>query len=274
MESIGVKIRKQRRKLGLTLDELAGRCMMSKPYLSLIESGRYFNPPGDEKLERLEQTLGFASGELRTQANLQRTPREMRAVISQLVNKGQALGVPLASVELKSTATEEEIAELAQGDLPSVVQEIIVQNGREAEKIRGNVVPIINRIAAEYPMDFNDLSYPARIADQYIGCPNLNDANVFAVRVWGDSMIPKYREEDIVIFSPALAPRNGDDCFIRFANGRTTFRRIFFETNEDGVSPSVRLQPRNERYRATIVRSGEVVGFYRAVYRYHRVDDE
>src|ERR1700691_1478706 len=85
MEPLGPKIRRQRRRLGLTLDELAGRTSISKPYLSLIETGRVANPPSDEKLRRLEQTLGFAPGKLLTQAHLQRTPRDVRAVLHQLM---------------------------------------------------------------------------------------------------------------------------------------------------------------------------------------------
>ena len=68
MEPLGPKIRRQRRRLGLTLEEMAGRTSISKPYLSLIETGRVPNPPSDEKLRRLEQCLGFTPGELVTQA--------------------------------------------------------------------------------------------------------------------------------------------------------------------------------------------------------------
>src|SRR5262245_48275505 len=90
MESLGTKLRRQRRKLGLTLDELAGRTQISKPYLSLIETGRVPNPPSDEKLRRLEQALGFTAGELLTQAHLQRTPRDVRAVLAKLMQEGKA----------------------------------------------------------------------------------------------------------------------------------------------------------------------------------------
>src|SRR5438105_9048479 len=85
MEPLGGKLRRQRRRLGLTLDELAGRTGISKPYLSLIETGRVANPPSDEKLRRLEQTLGFTPGELLTQAHLQRTPRDVRVVLQKLM---------------------------------------------------------------------------------------------------------------------------------------------------------------------------------------------
>src|SRR5688500_17385672 len=85
METLGAKLRRQRRRLGLTLDELAGRTSISKPYLSLIETGRVPNPPSDEKLRRLEQTLGFPPGELISQAHLQRTPRDVRAMLQKLM---------------------------------------------------------------------------------------------------------------------------------------------------------------------------------------------
>src|SRR6476661_7430839 len=94
MEALGPKIRRQRRRLGLTLDELAGRTGISKPYLSLIETGRVANPPSDEKLRRLEQTLGFTPGELLTQAHLQRTPRDVRVVLQRLIEtKGSGFRV-------------------------------------------------------------------------------------------------------------------------------------------------------------------------------------
>ncbi|MGE5610616.1 MAG: helix-turn-helix domain-containing protein, partial [Bacillota bacterium] len=88
MEALGSKLRRKRLRLGLTLDELAGRTGISKPYLSLIETGRVPNPPSDEKLRRLEQSLGFAPGELVTQAHLQRTPGDVRAMLQALIEKG------------------------------------------------------------------------------------------------------------------------------------------------------------------------------------------
>src|SRR5258706_651257 len=94
METLGVKLRRERLRLGLTLDELAGRTGISKPYLSLIETGRVMNPPSDEKLRRLEQALAFKAGELLTQAHLQRTPRDVRAVLNRLMkNEGSEFRV-------------------------------------------------------------------------------------------------------------------------------------------------------------------------------------
>lgn len=293
MEAIGTKIRRQRRRLGLTLDELAGRTSISKPYLSLIETGRVPNPPSDEKLRRLEQTLAFPAGELVTQAHLQRTPKDVRAMLERLMKSDAArnadadvrakatasssvtassrLRVPASSSSSSATATAG--VDLDEAYLSGVLQELVEGSVGNVEAVTANAVPVINRVSAGYPKDFTDLSYPRGVADEYVSCPDLHDGDAFAARVYGDSMTPKYREGDIVIFSPAAAPREGDDCFVRFKDGQTTFKRVFFETGEKGVS-TLRLQPRNERYRPQVVPSEQVTGLYRAVYRYQRVDGE
>ncbi|HYO11424.1 MAG TPA: XRE family transcriptional regulator [Tepidisphaeraceae bacterium] len=289
MEALGPKLRRQRRRLGLTLDELAGRTGISKPYLSLIETGRVPNPPSDEKLRRLEQTLGFTPGELVTQAHLQRTPRDVRAVLTKLL-RGQeervsGVGVRgsgeekangtvvLARNPTPDTRNPSAAIDLDDAYLSGVLHDLVEKSAGNVESVATNAVPVINRVSAGYPKDFTDLAYPKGVADEYVGCPDVNDKDAFAARVHGDSMFPKYRQGDIVIFSPAGAPKNGDDCFVRFEDGHTTFKRVFFESDEGGT-PVLRLQPRNEKYRAQTVPSERVTGLYKAVFKYQRVDED
>src|SRR5687767_2975114 len=277
MELMGTKIRRIRRRLGLTLDELSGRTGISKPYLSLIETGRVPNPPSDEKLRRLEQTLGFTPGELITQAHLHRTPRDVRVVLQKLMQgqaslkgEGKSGGVAIAP---PPPALNGESINLDDAYLSGVLQELVEKSAGNVERVSTNAIPVINRVSAGYPRDFTDLSYPKGVADDYVGCPDLHDENAFAARVHGDSMTPKYREGDIVIFSPAKSPKNGDDCFVRFQDGHTTFKRVFFESDDKG-NPTLRLQPRNEKYRPQIIPSTEITGLYKAVFKYQRVDEE
>jgi SOS-response transcriptional repressor LexA len=265
MEPLGAKLRRQRRRLGFTLDELAGKAGISKPYLSLIETGRVKSPPSDEKLRRLEMVLGFVAGELVSQAHLQRTPRDVRAMLQALVKKESAVNGGGQRPAIGTTLDE--------AYLSGVLQELVDRSAGNVEHVQTNAVPVINRVSAGYPKDFTDLSYPKGIADDYVGCPDVDDRDAFAARVHGDSMTPKYREGDIVIFSPAAGPRDGDDCFVRFADGQTTFKRVFFETGDAG-KPVVRLQPRNEKYRPQVMPGDAISGLYRAVYRYQRVDQD
>jgi len=307
MEALGPKLRRQRRRLGLTLDELAAKAGISKPYLSLIETGRVANPPSDEKLRRLEQTLGFTPGELITQAHLQRTPRDVRAVLAGLMKRRKSgdeanqwrgdeghkslrvngMGEDAGGVATlvapdraappppRRPATSNATVPLDLDDayLSGVLAELVDRHRGNIEPVPTNHVPVINKVQAGYPSDFTDLSYPRGVADEYLSCPEVRDPDAFAARVHGESMAPKYRQGDIVIFSPSAGQKNGDDCFIRFDDGQTTFKRIYYETDENGKAV-IRLQPRNPRFRPQIVPRERVTGVYRAVYRYQRLDEE
>lgn len=294
IEALGPKLRRRRRRLGLTLDELAGKTGISKPYLSLIETGRVPNPPSDAKLRKLESTLGFTDGELVSQAHLQRTPRDVRAMLIKLMKQG---GTGVAASDPQSTSAGTVVGgdlkdraarksssrkpaigqpvDLDDAYLNGVLQQLVDRSAGNVETIATmtQAVPVINKVSAGYPRDFTDLSYPPRVADDYVGCPDVQDRDAFAARVHGDSMRPKYQEGDIVIFSPSAGPANGDDCFVRFASGQTTFKRVFFESDKEGNSV-IRLQPRNERYAPQTVPSQEIAGLYKAIYRYQRVDGE
>jgi hypothetical protein len=85
------------------------------------------------------------------------------------------------------------------------------------------------------------LDYPLNVADEYVACPELEDAQAFAARVVGDSMGPTYREGDVVVFSPAAAVTDGCDCFVRLEpDHETTFKRVFFEGGDGSGPPPLR----------------------------------
>ena len=85
--SLGDTIRRQRRHLGWTLDHVAGRSGMSKPYLSLVENGQVKHPPIAGKLRALEVALRFRRGELQAFRLLDNTPSEVVGVLRQLLNR-------------------------------------------------------------------------------------------------------------------------------------------------------------------------------------------
>ena len=51
----------------------------------------------------------------------------------------------------------------------------------DTDFVPGRLVPVINKVAAGYPVDFNDLDYPVGIADDYVRCPDIYDPNAFAL---------------------------------------------------------------------------------------------
>ena len=260
--SLGQIIRKKRRELALTLDEVAAQTGFSKPYLSTVETGRVNNPPSDNLLRKLERVLKFDSGQLRHMAHLEGMPADIRGDYEATDAQNRRYKQIIRDIMDKKTDTKA----LSKILLP---EELVGEGGDQKpyKPKAGQLVPIINRVAAGYPTDFDDLDYPVGFADDYVRCPDLHDPNAFAVRVIGDSMEPKFSEGDIVIFSPVDQVSNGDDCFIRFKEPHeTTFKRVFFE--EDS---RLRLQPRNERYAPSIVEGARINGLYRAIIKYQRL---
>jgi len=257
--SLGQIIRKKRELLNLTLDEVSSRAGFSKPYLSTIETGKVKNPPGDELLIKLEKILEFEQGLLLHIAHMESLPCDIRQEYESAEAEKQKWRQLIKNLmHAKPDAKQLDVL-LAESELD------IEEGGPSLAA--GRLVPVINKVAAGYPSDFNDLDYPAGIADDYVRCPDLHDPNAFAVCVVGDSMEPKFREGDIVIFSPAVEVHNGDDCFIRLAMPHeTAFKRVFFEEEN-----KVRLQPRNEKYSPIIIDGKRINGLYRAVIKYEKL---
>jgi repressor LexA len=256
--SLGQIIRDKREELDLTLDEVSHRVGFSKPYLSTIETGKVKNPPSDELLGKLERVLHFESGMLMHMAHMERMPSDVRSMFESKEAENQRLRQYIKKVT-KNRGGRALNAILAKTKMDTSLGKAAIAPGR--------LVPIINRVAAGYPTDFNDLDYPVGVADDYVRCPDLHDPNAFAVRVVGDSMEPRFHEGDIVVFSPAAEVHNGDDCFVRFTQPHeTTFKRVFFESDDN-----IRLQPRNEQYSPTVVEGKRVDGLYRAISRYERL---
>ncbi len=294
--NLAATIRQRRHQLGLTLQQVADRAGCTKGYLSTIENDRRSSVPSKDLLERLERALQMPAGTLVLAGGWQATPSEVREQVRSLEEHGR-LAKRLAEL-LKRDGVDEVFR---RGELGRIVDTLsmgagarpggagaIADGGGGGRAANGNggasrgasyaapggarllgvlpmQVPVINKVAAGYPTEFTDLSYPARVADDYVSVPDVADTDAFGARVCGDSMMPVYREGDIVVFSPEAPTAEGSDCFVRFErNSETTFKRVYFEQREGGEF--IRLQPLNPAYPAKTVHREEVAGMYAAVY--------
>lgn len=250
MSQIGSLIRQERRRAGMTLEALAAAIGCSKGQLSLMETGR--RTVSTAWAEAIEQALGVTDGRLVEAVRWDRTPAEVRAEIEASAKRSRAL--------------VDQIRQALHAEAPvETLRQIVEETGSNVEPPRPlrSQIPIVNSIAAGYPIEFTDLGYPARVADEYIACPDITDPDAFAARVSGDSMHPEYREGEIVVFSPEAPTPSGRDCFIRLLpDNETTFKRVFFE--DDGRT--IRLQPLNPKYTPQFVDREDVGGIYAAVY--------
>ena len=283
MLTVGQIVRQRREAMGLTLEALAREIDATKSYLSMIENHRVENPPSAQLLSKLERALGISDGELCRAADWQSTPAPVRQQFQQVADEarqGRELARWLKDVtrqRIDGARSLDEVyrsGQLGRRLSPLLGEADAAGKSRGKGRSKGDAgvdafvpvryqVPLINRVSAGYPRDFTDLDYPRRVADEFVSAPGLTDPDAFAARVVGDSMLPEYREGDIVTFSPAAKVVDGCDCFVRLEpDHESTFKRIFFEKGDDD---SVRLQPLNAKYPPRVVPRDVVAGLYRAV---------
>ncbi len=261
--SLGELIRNRREEKQLTQDQVAARAGISKPYLSNIETDRIKNPPSDGVLDRLEEELKFPAGQLRKLAHLARTPMDIRAEHESLTAEVEKL----RSILKQLLAGKRKPAKGA-AKLNAIARRLKSPKSNVSGMLSaGKAVPIINKVSAGYPHHFTDLDYPPSVADEYVRCPDVHDAQAFAAHIVGDSMEPNYTEGDLVIFSPNAQVRSGDDCFVRFTkDNSTTFKRFY--SDKGG---RIRLQPLNDKYPAEIYDRDDINGLWPAVMRIERI---
>lgn len=256
MTRLGTEIREARKRLGWTQNDLATRVGCSVAQLSLMESGR--RRTSESWATRLEEAFGMRPGFLVDIVRWGDVPPSMRDE----VNAARNVAEQLRRAARSGTDLD---ALYHSGDLHALVERLAVN---VSDPLPVRQIPVINNVQAGYPREFTDLDYPASVADEYVGCPDITDPNAFGARVVGDSMEPDYREGDLVIFSPNTPTAPGSDCFVRLErDNETTFKRIFME--DDGAS--IRLQPLNSTYSPRIVPREAITGMYPAVYALKRV---
>jgi SOS-response transcriptional repressor LexA len=279
-------IGQRRRERQFTLQRVADMVGCAKSYLWQIEQGKRANPPSMDLLERIERALSMPAGSLVRVAQWASTPAAIRERVSALEVE-QKVAQRLAEILSASGArgAGERLGggggaldrAYRSGELRRLVERISPESGATAGRSRDAgteppiadplpmEVPLINSVAAGYPREFTDLGYPARVAGEYVRTPDIADPDAFAARVVGDSMMPEYREGDIVVFSPARTIASGMDCFARLEpDQETTFKRVYFEKDGSGEA-MIRLQPLNPAFAARTLPRERVAGLYAAV---------
>ncbi len=91
-------------------------------------------------------------------------------------------------------------------------------------------VPVFD-LETEDELGFGQAGFPFGVSDEGITIPGLDDPHAFACVFHGESMEPRLKDGDILVFSPSEKPQSGDICFV-LAEGLTAVRQIFFEKDE------------------------------------------
>ena len=112
-------------------------------------------------------------------------------------------------------------------------------------------IPLLNRIPAGFPESYRDKDYPPGYADEYLSLPGVKDLNAFALKVEGDSMIPRLKPGDIVIVSPNRQWESGD-IVVTKVKEEISLKKIFRKET------TLVLQPINSDYSPIILPVNDV----------------
>lgn len=74
---------------------------------------------------------------------------------------------------------------------------------------------------------FVELEYPVGHGDGYINLPS-DDANAYAVRCAGDSMLPRIQDGEFVLVEPNHAITNGDEVLVKATDGRVMVKKFLY----------------------------------------------
>ena len=120
-------------------------------------------------------------------------------------------------------STESIAKALAATGLP--LQTFVELIGHDTKGATG-AVPLIGFAEAGAAGHFDHNGFPAGGSWQEINFPTAHDQRIYALKISGHSMMPAYRDGDIVIVSPSAPIRRGDRVVVRTRSGEMIAKEL------------------------------------------------
>ena len=89
-----------------------------------------------------------------------------------------------------------------------------------------HAVPVIGFAEAGAGGFFDDAGFPSGTGWDEIPFPAVNDEHAYALEISGDSMLPLYRDGDIIIVSPSSPIRRGDRVVVKTKEGEVMAKEL------------------------------------------------
>ena len=91
-------------------------------------------------------------------------------------------------------------------------------------------VPLIGFAEAGAGGYFDDGGFPVGKGWDEIAFPAVTDEHAYALEISGESMVPAYRDGDVIIVSPAAPVRRGDRVVVKTKNGEVMVKELKRQT--------------------------------------------
>ena len=124
-----------------------------------------------------------------------------------------------------STESVSKILDATETELADFVQLI----GAGSDTLRRRI-PVLGYAQAGAEGFFDDAGYPAGTGWDEVVFPDVGDPHAYALEITGDSMVPVYRDGDIIIVAPGTNIRRGDRVVVRTAGGEVMAKELARQT--------------------------------------------
>jgi phage repressor protein C with HTH and peptisase S24 domain len=91
-------------------------------------------------------------------------------------------------------------------------------------------IPLIGFAEAGASGYFHDGGFPSGKGWDEIAFPGVVDEHAYALEISGDSMLPAYRDGDVIIVSPAAPVRRGDRVVVKTGSGEIMVKELKRQT--------------------------------------------
>ncbi len=94
---------------------------------------------------------------------------------------------------------------------------------RESAK---RTIPLIGMAQAGAGGFFDDGGFPTGAGWDEVAFPEMPDPNAYALEISGESMLPLYRDGDVIIISPNASVRRGDRVVVKTTDGEVLAKEL------------------------------------------------
>jgi phage repressor protein C with HTH and peptisase S24 domain len=108
---------------------------------------------------------------------------------------------------------------------------------------------------------FDDAGFPVGAGWDEIPFPAVNDEHAYALEISGDSMLPLYRDGDIIIVSPSSPMRRGDRVVVKTKEGEVMAKELKRRT-----AKTIELKSLNSEHGERVLPVPEVLWISRIVW--------
>ena len=134
-------------------------------------------------------------------------------------NRSKRLG-PDGRLRWPST---ESIAKVLEATGASIADFVALMGAKATQTQR---IPLIGMAQAGSGGFFDDAGFPVGAGWEEIAFPAVTDENAYALEISGDSMLPLYRDGDVIIVSPASSVRRGDRVVVKTRDGEVLAKEL------------------------------------------------